>query len=96
MLLAHAPSGANWVLSTVLLQHRSEDRYRGRIFATEWLLLTGADTLSILAASMLLESATLTLRSAILVFALVQVVSGLVWLATVVPAERRDAGAEIR
>ena len=44
------------MLSTVLLQHRTEDRYRGRVFATEWLLLTGADTLSILAASVLLES----------------------------------------
>ena len=92
VLLAHAPSGANWVLSTVLLQHRTEDRYRGRVFATEWLLLTGADTVSILTASLLLESGALTLRGAVLVFALVQVVTGLVWLATVVPAERREGG----
>ena len=90
VLLAHSPSGANWVLSTVLLQHRTEDRYRGRVFATEWLLLTGADTLSILAASLLLESQAVTLRGAVLIFAAVQVVTGLVWLATIVPAERRD------
>ncbi len=89
ILLAHAPSGANWVLSTVLLQHRTEDRYRGRIFATEWLLLTGADTLSILAASVLLESGALDLRSAVLLFGAVQVLSGLVWLRMVVPAESR-------
>ena len=95
VLLAHSPSGANWVLSTVLLQHRTEDRYRGRIFATEWLLLTGTDTLSILAASLLLESGVLTLRGAVLTFAAVQVVTGLAWLVTVVPAERRDEGREI-
>ncbi len=94
VLLAHAPSGANWVLSTVMLQHRTEDSYRGRIFATEWLLLTGADTVSILAAGLLLESRVLTLRGAVLAFAAVQVVSGLVWLATVVPGERRDEEAE--
>ena len=93
VLLAHAPSGANWVMSTVLLQHRTEDRYRGRIFATEWLLLTGADTLSILVASVLLESKFLDLRLAVMVFAAVQVVTGLAWLLLVVPAERRLAGA---
>ena len=78
----------------VMLQHRTEDRYRGRVFATEWLLLTGADTLSILAASLLLETGSLTLRGSVFVFALVQIVSGLIWLATIVPAERRDVSEE--
>ena len=40
VLLAHAASGANWVTSTVLLQKRSEDNFRGRVFSTEWLLFT--------------------------------------------------------
>jgi len=90
ILVAHAGSGANWVFANVLLQRRTEDRYRGRVFATEWLLLMIADTISILAASLLLETGTLGLRGTFLAFAAVQVVCSAVWFATVVPAERRE------
>jgi len=86
--LAHATSGANWVLSTVMLQHRTEDRYRGRVFATEWLLVMLADTVSILAASLLLQSGVLDLRKGFLVFATVQIVSGLLWTMIIAPRER--------
>ncbi len=89
VLFAHAPSGANWVFSTVMLQRRTEDRYRGRVFASEWLLVTFADTLAILAASLLLESGLTGLRGAILVFAALQVACGLLWMLLIVPAERR-------
>ncbi len=89
VLLAHAPGGANWVFSTVMLQRRTEDRYRGRVFATEWLLVTFADTLAILAAAALLESGLAGLRGAILAFAALQIASGLAWMLLVVPAERR-------
>jgi MFS family permease len=77
---AHAPSGANWVASSVLLQKRTVDRFRGRVFATEWLLVTLADSVSILAASLLLEARLLDLRSGILLFGGVQVLCGLIWL----------------
>ena len=40
IFVAHAFSGANWVLATVMLQKRTVDRFRGRVFATEWLLIT--------------------------------------------------------
>ena len=40
VVLAHAPSGANWVASSVLLQKRTVDSYRGRVFSSEWLLIT--------------------------------------------------------
>jgi hypothetical protein len=89
VVLAHAPSGANWVASSVLLQKRTEDRFRGRVFATEWLAISFVDSLSILGASLLLEWADVTLRTAILVFAGIQIASGLIWLLLVVPAERR-------
>lgn len=89
VLLAHLPSGANWVLSTVLLQQRTEDRYRGRVFSTEWLLLMLVDSLAILAASLVLEAGWLELRTAIAVFAGLQLVSGVLWLLLVVPRERR-------
>jgi MFS family permease len=90
VILAHAPSGANWVASTVLLQKRTPDRYRGRIFATEWLLISLVDSLAILAVATLLQTGWATLRQAILWFAAVEVVAGLVWLVTVVPAEKRQ------
>jgi len=89
ILVAHAGSGANWVFANVLLQRRTEDRYRGRVFATEWLLLMTADTISILAASTILEAGWLGLRGTFLAFAAVQVVCSAAWFLTVVPAERR-------
>ena len=91
ILIAHSGSGANWVFANVLLQQRTEDRFRGRVFATEWLLIMLADTLSILAASALLEAGWLTLRTGFLTFALIQVATAVVWFATVVPAERAEA-----
>ena len=96
VVAAHASSGANWVLATVLLQKRTEDAYRGRVFATEWLLVMIAETLSIALASLLLEIGWLDLRGAVLVFAGLQVLSGLVWLLVVAPRERRDDASEQR
>ena len=90
IMLAHTAGGANWVLATVLLQQRTEDRFRGRVFATEWLLVSLADTASIIAASTLLEWGVLDLRLSFLVFALIQIFCGLSWIALVVPAERRE------
>lgn len=89
VVMAHAPSGANWVASTVLLQERTPDRFLGRVFATEWLLITLVDSLAIVAVSVLLQTTGATLRQAILWFAGVEVVCGLVWMFTAVPAERR-------
>lgn len=89
VLLAHAPSGANWVFSTVLLQRRTVDRFRGRVFATEWLLLTLVDSAAILASSALIEAGVLTLRSGILAFAVLEILVGVLWIALVLPAERQ-------
>ena len=94
VMLAHTPSGANWVMATVLLQKRTEDRVRGRVFATEWLLLMLADTASILTASLLLETGILDLRTSFLAFALLQMLCGLLWIVLVVPKERK-AVAEV-
>ncbi len=90
VVLAHAPSGANWVASTVLLQKRTPDRYRGRVFATEWLLITLVDTLAILAVAFLLQTGGATLRQAIFCFAALEIAAGLLWLLTIVPAEQRQ------
>ena len=89
VVVAHSASGANWVLSTVLLQERAEDRLRGRVFASEWLFVLLVESISILAASLLLELAIIELSESFIVFASLQIVCGLVWLSTVVPAEKR-------
>jgi MFS family permease len=86
--LAHAASGTNWVFSTVMLQQRTEDRYRGRVFAFEMLVVLGVESLSILAASLLLESGAISLPMAFLLFASLQFLGGTMWLALAVPAER--------
>ncbi len=94
VVTAHAASGGNWVLSTVMLQRRTEDRYRGRVFATEWLLVMGVQSISIFVAGGLMEAGVVDLRGSFFVFAALQVLCGLTWLATVVPRERRDDDAE--
>jgi MFS family permease len=85
---AHLASGSNWVLSTVLLQERADDAFRGRVFATQFLLLTLLETVSTLAAGALLEWG-MPMAQAFLVFGSIQVASGLAWLLIVVPRERR-------
>ena len=92
VVVAHAASGANWVLSTTLLQERSEDAYRGRVVATDWLLVTLVDSVAIFVASRLLEGG-MALATLVAALAAVQVLAGLVWGALVVPAEGRDRGA---
>jgi hypothetical protein len=96
VLLAHVPSGANWVLSSVLLQKRTPDLIRGRVFATEWLVLTAVDAGMILLAGTLLEGAlgfSLTLRQGFVLFASVELLAGLAWLVLVVPRERARSHA---
>ncbi len=95
VVVAHTPSGANWVASTVLLQKRTPDRYRGRVFATEWLLITLVDAAAILAVSVLLQAGAATLRQAILGFAALEIAGGLAWLAAVVPSEKRLQASEL-
>ena len=94
VVIAHAASGGNWVLSSVMLQKRTDDRYRGRVFSTDWLLVMSAESASILVASVLLEAGWLDLTMAFRVFAGLQIACGVAWLAVVVPRERRDDAAE--
>lgn len=88
VVFAHAASGAGWVLSTTLLQRRTEDAFRGRVFATDWLFVTLVESVSIATASILL-AADVPLARVIGILATVQVAVGIVWLLTIVPAERR-------
>jgi sugar phosphate permease len=91
VLLAHMASGANWVLSTVLLQMRTEDRFRGRVFATDWLLVTLVESAAVLVAALVLEAGWAELRTLFFIAASVQVITGIGWLLVIVPRERRAA-----
>jgi hypothetical protein len=93
VVLAHAASGVNWVLSTVLLQERSEDEWRGRMFSTDFLLMTLVNGFSTLAASLLLEYTEVTLYDAVKLFAVLQIISGVVWVMLVTPGEKAYAAS---
>jgi MFS family permease len=95
VLIAHTSSGTNWVLSNVLLQKRTVDRFRGRVFAAEWVLVTLVNSISIVVASLLLETPYVSLRQAFLLFAGLQMIAGILWIAAVVPGERRLARASV-
>ena len=88
VLCAHASSGANWVLSTVMLQERTEDDWRGRVFATDFLLMTTANGTSSLVAALLITYGDVSLRQLVLAFAMVQVVSGILWVLITRKGER--------
>jgi len=80
-------SGSNWVMSTVLLQRRSPDLFRGRVFSTEWLLFTLAQSVSVTVASLILEFDWLTIRECMLAFSVLLILSGLFWLVKIAPKE---------
>ena len=88
VFIAHAASGANWVMSTVLLQRRTPDTFRGRIFSTEWLLFTLAQSASVMIASWILENNWLTIQQAMVVFALGLSMAGLIWHFTITQQEK--------
>ena len=89
VVFSHAASGANWVISTVLLQERSEDEWRGRMFSTDFLLLTMVNGISTLAASLILEYTDISLRELVQIFAVGQLLSGILWVILIAPGEKK-------
>jgi MFS family permease len=90
ILIAHGFSGANWVLSTVMLQERTPDEVRGRVFSAEWVILTGIDALMIVVTSVALDRGVVTLEQAMLASSGLMLVSGGAWLWWVPRAERES------
>ena len=79
VILAHSASGANWVLSTILMQQWVEDEVRGRVFSADMLILSVAFSCSTSIAGYLMESTSLTIQQGMLLFASVLVLSGVVF-----------------
>ena len=93
IVVAHAASGANWVLSTVLLQERVDNALLGRVFGAEMMILMLVEAASTVAAAALLELGALSLASGLILFALVQTACGVLFMVLVPRAERREAAA---
>ena len=79
IILAHAASGANWVLSTVLTQMWVEDEVRGRVFSMDMLILGASATFSTSIAGFLVETYDLALDKGMMIFSLIMILSGLIF-----------------
>ncbi len=89
IMIAHMASGSNWVFSTVLLQRRAPDLFRGRVFSTEWLLFTLTQSISVTIAALILEFDILSLQVTMILFSCLLMISGIFWLYQIVPGEER-------
>lgn len=88
VLLAHSAAGTNWVTSTVLLQKRTQDTFRGRIFSTEWLLFTIGSSISTVIASLILEMEIMTVKPLIMIYGGFMVLGGIIWNFTITRNEK--------
>ena len=79
VMLAHSASGANWVLSTILTQMWVEDEIRGRVFSIDMLIMSLAFSVSSASAGYLLENGYLSLENGFQAFALLMILSGLIF-----------------
>ena len=81
VIFAHAASGANWVLSTILTQKWVEDEMRGRVFSMDMMLMSVSFSISTIVAGWLLENSSLTIRQGMIYFACVMIAAGLLFAA---------------
>ena len=81
VIFAHAASGANWVLSTILTQRWVEDEMRGRVFSMDMLLMSVSFSISTIVAGWLLENTSLTIRQGMVYFACAMIIAGLLFAA---------------
>ena len=77
--MAHAASGANWVLSTVLTQMWVEDEVRGRVFSMDMLILGASAALSTTTAGFLVDWYGLHIREGMMLFSIIMIFTGLVF-----------------
>ena len=89
VFISHAASGVNWVLSTTMLQQRSEDEWLGRVFGTDSLGITLTMGLSTVAAGLILENDILSLRETIIATGALQILAGIFWILFATPSEKR-------
>lgn len=79
VMFAHAASGANWVLSTIMVQQWVEDEIRGRVFSADMLVLSVAFSISSSLAGLIVEREWMSIQTGIMTYAVVMVCSGIVF-----------------
>ncbi len=79
IIISHAASGGNWVLSTVLTQSWVEDEVRGRVFSMDMLILGTSAALSTTTAGYLVEYHDLSLKTGFISFSIVLIISGIIF-----------------
>jgi predicted MFS family arabinose efflux permease len=79
ILIAHAASGANWVLSTILTQRWVEDEMRGRVFSIDMLFMSIAFSISTSIAGYLVENYNLGIQDGILYFGSLMMITGIMF-----------------
>jgi MFS family permease len=99
LLLARFHGAIIWVFSTVLLQMQVEDRFRGRVFAAENSLFTGAMMTASVLTTRALDLHLAGVPQAVLAAGIVSVLVGLLWVGRLsgrgAPAQE-SAGAAAR
>ncbi len=76
IIAAHAASGGNWVLSTILTQKWVEDEMRGRVFSMDMLLMSVSFSISTMAAGVIIEYDILNLQQGMILFSSIMVFAG--------------------
>ena len=79
IILAHAASGANWVLSTILTQQWVEDEMRGRVFSIDMLLMSISFSISTYAAGWLRDNTAMSLNLGMIWFACAMIAFGIIF-----------------
>ena len=78
-LLRGFGSGALWVFSSSLLQQLVDDRFRGRVFAFDFTMLTLAQSISTLLAGVAMDSMGLTIPMILLYMGCVGIITTVIW-----------------
>ncbi len=79
IILAHAASGANWVLSTILTQQWVEDDMRGRVFSIDMLLMAISFSFSTYSAGWLLDNTDMPLNLGVIWFSCAMIAFGIIF-----------------
>ncbi|TNE71338.1 MFS transporter [bacterium] len=89
--IAHLATGFNWVMSTVLVQQRTEHEFMGRVFSFEWLMFNMSQSLSVFFASMILEHKWLDINQTMMLFSCLLIINGIWWLFLVGKRDEKES-----
>ena len=85
--------GVNWVFSTQLLLQNVPEKVRGRIFSTEYAILTLANAIGAATGGWLLESSGLAMQNILQVIACAVLLPALLWAVWIVRGKKEEQAA---